>query len=158
ASMMADSTIASRVDHLGMHIYGRASIPGSPYPPRTYWLTETADWCSTCDLAGAVPDEWWFARRTTDFLLNDVTNGFTGILVWDGYDSFYYHHNSRSYWGLLAYDQATGAYTPRKRFFANAQINRFIRSGAVRIATNTSISGLTVVAFASAANGSVTIV
>jgi len=105
-----------------------------------------------------VIDEWSFAKTTNDYILGDLANGFSGALVWEGYDSFYYHHNSRSYWGLLAYDQPTGVYTPRKRFYANAQLSRFIRPGSVRIAANSSISGLTVLAFSNPTTGQVTIV
>ena len=158
SAMMADPTIRGRVDHLGMHSYSAGVTPGTSYPPRNYWLTERAAWCSTCDTGGTVPDEWGFAKNTNDYILGDLANGFSSVLVWEGHDSYWYHHNSWSYWGLLAYDQSTGDYTPRKRFYANAQLSRFIRPGAVRIAVNSSISGLTVLAFSNPTNGQVTIV
>jgi hypothetical protein len=128
------------------------------YPPRNYWLTERAAGCRECNTGGTVPDEWGFARNTNEYILGDLANGFTSALVYEGYDSFYYHHNSESYWGLLGYDSSTGAYSPRKRFYANAQLSRFIRPGLVRIGVNSSISGLTLLAFLNPVSGQVTIV
>jgi O-glycosyl hydrolase len=158
SDVMADSTLAGRVAHVTEHMYGSSWPPENLYPRVTYWLTETADYCTPCDTGGTVPDEWGFARRTTDLILADLAGGYTGILVWEGFDSYYYHHNSWSFWGLLAYDQTTGLYAPRQRFYANAQLNRFIRPGAVQIDTNTSIGSLTVIAFYDPASGKVSIV
>jgi len=157
--MMADSLVAGRVDHFGEHIYDSSADPGTPFPSKTYWLTESAAWCASCDTGGTVTGgEWNFARATTDYFLGDVANGYSGILVYDAYDSFYYHHNNFGFWGLLAFNQTTGIYTPRTRFYANAQLNRFIRPGAVRIGVNHSIPGVTVVAFSHPLSGQVSIV
>jgi len=158
SAMVANPAINGRVDHLAAHNYFGSASPGTSYPPKNYWLTETAAPCSTCDTAGTVSDEWGFARNTNEYILGDLANGFSGVLVYDAYDSFYYHHNSWGYWGLLAYNQSTGVYTPRKRFYANAQLSRFIRPGSVRIAVSSSISGLTVLAFSNPTTGQVTIV
>ena len=157
--MMADSFVAGRVDHFGEHIYENSADPGTPFPSKNYWLTESAAWCGSCDTGGTVTGgEWNFARATTDYFLGDLANGYSGILVYDAYDSFYYHHNNFGFWGLLAFNQTTGIYTPRARFYANAQLNRFIRPGAVRIGVNNSIPGVTVVAFYHPLSGQVSIV
>ena len=157
--MMADATVAGRVDHLSFHTYAKSTSPDIGYPGKDYWLTETAQWCSTCDQNGTPSQgEWSFARDTNDFLLADVADGFPAVLLWEAYDGFYYHHDSYSTWGLLAYNTATGVYTPRKRFYVNAQLNAFIRPGAKRISVNTSVTGLTALAFYDAAEGEVAIV
>ncbi len=159
SAMMADTTVRGRVDHLAFHIYGGSTSPGTAYSGKDYWLTEAAQWCSTCDQNGTPSQgEWAFAKETNDFFLRDVANGFPAVLVWEAYDGFYYHHNSYSTWGLLAYNTATGVYTPRKRFYANAQLTAFIRPGAKRVSVSTSVTGLTALAFYDAAKGQVAIV
>jgi O-glycosyl hydrolase len=159
APMMADATVAGRVDHLAFHSYGSsAASPGTAYAGKNYWLTETSAWCSTCDQNGApAQGEWAFARETANLLLGDLANGFAAVAVWEGYDGYYYHHDSSSSWGLLAYDGAT--YTPRKRFYVYAQLHAFVRPGMRRVAVTHSVGGLgTVLAFTDEANGKVAIV
>ena len=159
APMMADATVAGRVDHLSFHTYANSTWPGTGYPGKDYWLTETAQWCSSCDQNGTPSQgEWAFSRDTGDFFLQDLVNGFATVLVWEGYDSFYYHHDSYSTWGLLGYDTGSGVYTPRKRFYTNAQLTAFIRPGARRVLLSTGVTGLTALAFYDAARGQISIV
>lgn len=158
-AMMANSTVAGRVDHLAFHSYSSSPVsPGASYAGKNYWLTETSAWCSGCDQNGTPSQgEWGFARDTGDLLLGDLQNGFSAVLVWEGYDGFYYHHNSSSTWGQLAYDGTS--YTPRKRFYVNAQLNAFIRPGMRRVSLSDTVTGLgTVVAFVDEANGKIAIV
>jgi hypothetical protein len=144
-----NSVIASKVAHIGLHGYGNVIYPGPQYPVSKYWITETASSCSNCDYAG-VPSqgEWNFATETNDNILQDLANGISNVLIYDGYDSFYYHHNSLGYWGLLAYDSGKKIYKPRKRMYVNAQLTKFIRPGMIQLAENDTIDGLgTTVAF-----------
>ena len=46
------------------------------------------------------------------------------------------------FWGLLAYDEASGVYSPRKRFYVNSQINRFVTPGSQTLFLTNSVSGL----------------
>jgi O-glycosyl hydrolase len=156
--MMASTTIHGRTDHIGMHQYGGATSPGMDYAGENYWLSETAASCGNCDYAGTPQQgEWAFAQETNDAVISDLTNGIAGVLVYDGYDSFYFHHNSLGFWGLLSYD--AGTYAPRKRFWVNAQIARFVRPGMVRIDENDTISALvTAAAFLDAASGQLVLV
>jgi hypothetical protein len=158
--MMADATIAGRVDHFGMHRYGSPSSPRTSYSGHDYWLTETAANCSGCDTGGTPSQgEWAFSTQTVDVILGSLKNGLPLVCYWDGYDSFYQHHNHYSYWGLLAYDTVTATYSPRKRFYVDAQINGFVRPGATRIALSSSVSGLgTTVAFFDSSSGRLSIV
>jgi O-glycosyl hydrolase len=138
-----DSQVFGRTDHLTYHMYGGTVSAGQSYPGKDYWATETAASCSSCDTAGTPSQgEWEFASQTNDILLDDLGNGISAALVYDGYDSFYYHHNSLGYWGLLEYDQGAGTYTPRKRFYVNTQLNRFIRPGTRLYSVTTSAPGL----------------
>jgi len=158
SAMMADATVAGRVDHLSFHTYGSATSPPGPgYAGKDYWLTETAQWCSTCDQNGVpTPNEWAFARDTGDFFIDDVDNGFPAVMVWEAFDGFYYHHNSDSSWGLLS-NKSVPLYTPRKRFYVHAQLSAFIRPGTTRVA----ISGpaaVNAVAFYDTSRGQLAIV
>jgi O-glycosyl hydrolase len=159
SSLLGDSVPWGRTDRLTAHYYYGTISPGAPYPPRRYWVTETAVKCWPCDAGGAISpsEEWAFARDTTDVVLDDLVLGQSAVLLWEGFDTFWYHHNAVSGWGLLAYDGTT--YTPRKRFYANAQVNRFVRPGAQRVGVTTSLSALShVVAFYDSATGRVTVV
>jgi hypothetical protein len=141
--MMSDPTIPGRVDHFALHNYGSAAKSTTPYTGHDYWLTETADHCDSCDIGGTPPQgEWAFATQTADILLGSLANNFTLAAYYDGYDSFYYHHNHYGYWGLLAYDTTTATYTPRKRFYVVAQVTGFIEPGTRRINVTDTLSGL----------------
>jgi O-glycosyl hydrolase len=156
--MMASTIIHGRTDHLGLHQYGGATSPGMDYAGENYWLSETAASCGNCDYAGTPQQgEWAFAQETNDAVIGDLTNGIAGVLVYDGYDSFYFHHNSLGFWGLLSYDG--GTYAPRKRFWVNAQIARFVRPGMVRIDENDTINALvTAAAFLDPASGQLVLI
>ena len=159
--MMADSTVAGRTDHFALHDYsGSPVFPGTAYSGKNYWQTETSAWCSTCDAGvSEPPNEWSFATQTADVILGDITNGFSAVLIWEAYDSFWYHHNASSLWGLLAYNPITAIYTPRKRAYAYAQIYRFIGPGDVVIKSGDSIASMpTDLAVYNATNGKIAIV
>ncbi len=161
SQIMTDSTVAGLTDHFTLHKYGSSpEYPESSYPGKNYWITETSEWCSTCDSGGTgPPDEWSFATHTTDIVLGDINNGFSAVLIWEAYDSFWYHHNAFSLWGLLAYNQNTGIYTPRTRAFAYAHFNHFIGPGDVVIRSSDSISDVpTTVAIHNATTGKIAIV
>jgi O-glycosyl hydrolase len=147
ASISGDSTVFSITDHLTFHAYGGSRSPGTSYTQKNYWVTETGADCPSCDYSGSPSQgEWAFASQTNDAVLDDLANGIASVLIYDGYDSFYYHHNSYGFWGLLAYDQSRGVYSPRKRFYVNSQINRFVTPGSQTLSLTNSVSGLSHVA------------
>jgi VCBS repeat-containing protein len=131
SGLMSNPVIASRTDHLGFHKYGASTGLLPQYPSVNDWITEGADWDSTLDMGGTVSNEWSFSRNSGDYILADLKIGWSAFITWDGYSSIYvlYTADKLSGWGLLAYDMSTGLYTPRKRFYMNTQINRFIRPG-----------------------------
>ena len=148
AIIKGDSTVFSMTDHLTFHAYGGSRSPGA-FHQKSYWVTETGADCPSCDYSGTPSQgEWAFASQTNDAVLDDLANTIASVLIYDGYDSFYYHHNAYGFWGLLAYDQASGVYSPRKRFYVNSQINRFVTPGSRTLFLTNSASGLShVVAF-----------
>jgi O-glycosyl hydrolase len=142
-----NSAVFLITDHLTFHAYGGSRRPGPYYTQKNYWVTETGAVCPSCDYSGSPSQgEWAFASQTNDAVLDDLASGIACVLIYDGYDSFYYHHNSYGFWGLLAYDQSGGVYLPRKRFYVNSQINRFVTPGSQTLSLNNSISGLSHVA------------
>jgi hypothetical protein len=143
SAMMGDATVAGRTDHFGVHAYGAAVSPGSPYSGHDYWLTETGASCSNCDTSDGPPQgEWGFSTDCSDILLGSLENGFPLVSYYDGYDSFYYHHNHYGYRGLLAYDTTTAIYTPRKRFYVVAQTSAYVEPGSRRISETDTVTGL----------------
>jgi hypothetical protein len=160
SGMMGDATVAGRVDHFGVHHYNGSASAGTFYPGHDYWLTETAATCSNCDQNG-VPSqgEWAFSSQTAEAILGSLQQGMAAALIWDGYDSYYYHHNAVGTYGLLAYNAATGVYTPRKRYFVDAQIYGFINPGMVRVAESDAIGALGAVpAFFDSSSGRIAII
>ncbi len=163
-AMVADKTIMEHVDHFAFHSYGGDSgdadkvAKESGYAGRNFWMTEFSQWCQRCDTGGQVSDQWAFAAGTADYLLQHLEQGAAAGLIYDGFDSLYQHHRSVGYWGLLAYDEQSRAYTPRKRFYANAQIFKFVRPGMRRIGTTTSTDLVKVLAFVDPATKALTIV
>jgi fibronectin type 3 domain-containing protein/O-glycosyl hydrolase len=164
SALQSDSYLMGKVAALGLHDYsgstGNAAsvIQGSAYPGLPFWMNEFSAWCSGCDTGAPNPADWSLARTTAQYLMNSLAQGAAGAEVWEGYDSYYEHHSSWSYWGLLAYDQSSGTYTPRKSFYAMEQLMRFIPPGSVRIAASSDNGSLSLLAFQDPASGRVTLV
>jgi O-glycosyl hydrolase len=143
SAISRDSGVFSKTDHLTYHVYGSTSSPGTGYSGKNYWVTETGASCPSCDYSGSPSQgEWTFAKQTNDAVLDDISNGIGSVMIYDGYDSFYYHHNADGFWGLLSYDTNSGTYAKRKRFYVNSQLNQFIRPGMAVVDLTTSLGGL----------------
>jgi hypothetical protein len=157
--IMSDPVIMAKLAHFGEHSYladgGNSAgvydfLQQSAYPDSNFWMTEFNVWCSDCENCVGGPSGWSYFRGTAEYLLAHLANGASGGLVWEGYDSFYMIHNCWSYWGLFAVDDINAVpktYTPRKNFYTVAQISKFVRPGAQRIAVNGSTSPLVLLAF-----------
>ena len=157
-AIRGNATASARTDHYTFHTYSGATSPGASYAARDWWLTETSVWCGSCDQNGAPGGgEWSFASDNGDLLIQNLLNGLPAVLVWEGYDSFWYHHDSYSTWGLLAYSTSTGKYAARKRFYVNAQVTRFVRPGMKRVAV-TAPAGVLAAGFVDAARGKIAVV
>jgi O-glycosyl hydrolase len=152
-AIMADAVVMAKIAHVGVHNYEGHSasiaraIKRSPYPDRSFWLTEWAAACPGCDNGKRNEDEWSFAKTSTLNLLNHLQDGATAALFYEGYDSFYQHHGSQSFWGLLAYEPTSKSYAPRKRLDTNSHVFKFILPGAIRVGASASNPSLSLVAF-----------
>jgi O-glycosyl hydrolase len=157
-AMLGNAGLMARLDRFAVHNYDglttgvSSMIAGSSYPDRGLWMTEFSARCSGCDNGVQPSNDWTFARDTFQFALNHLRDGASAVFVYDGYDSFYEHHRAMGYWGLLALNQSTGAYTPRTRMNAMAQLARFVRPGARRTEVSTAPSGIRAQAFVNADN------
>ncbi len=163
-AMLKNPAVMAQIDHFGLHNYhgdsGNAAgvIRRSRYPSRNFWMTEWASQCPGCDTGTSSGDEWGFAKGTVENLFNHLRDGAAAALVYDAYDSFYEHHGSVGYWGLLSHDPTSGTYAPKKRFYAALQVFRFVSPGSIRIGATASGPGLQAQAFHHAGSGRTTIV
>lgn len=129
--MMGDSALMTKIDHFGFHNYegyadaAEQAIKSSAYPDRNFYMTEIT---------------------TPVDILTVLNQGPAGIHIWDGYDSVYNHAVLMGYGSIppndagdgpapLAYDMASGKYSPRKTFYLYEQIFKYVPSGSVRIGT-----------------------
>jgi hypothetical protein len=150
-AMRANSTVMSKLDHFGFHNYAgstgdaASAIQGSG---KNLWMTES----------NKTADVWSLIGQNAN-----------SVQVWDAYDAVYNHailagrgsepgNDDLGWPALIAYDSATGVYTPRHEFYEMAQIFKFVPRGAVRIAATESNSSLSFYAFRHAATGRLTIV
>jgi hypothetical protein len=165
--MQGAPAVYSRLAHFSFHNYSTGGTGLDSSVGRTQWLDEASAWCSGCDNDSPVSDEWSFARDQSDSLLADLDNGFTAIMTWEGFDTFYYHHNSYSTWGQVACAQGgalcgtndaagTRLYTLRKRGYTTAILNNGVRPGMAKIGVTTSL-GIPVMAFFNSTTGEISI-
>ncbi len=163
-AILADDVVMAKLAHFAIHDYSGEladinRLIGSERAA-TYglWVTEYSQWCVDCNKLATTADSWVFGADTTSFLLRYLAHGATAALLYDGVDGYYVHHGTFDYWGVLSYDPETGAFAPRPRFNASAQIFRFVRPGMVRIAAETSSEGLMLLAFRDPSSGALSLV
>src|SRR5262249_53477233 len=148
SEIMADPVVMAKLAHFGLHSYADGGggawgvsdfVQGSPYPDKTFWMTEFNVWCDVCEYGNQRTNGWDYFLGTASYLLNYLDYGASAGLVWEAYDSFYPHHNAWSFWGLYAVDDTNAVpltFTPQKNFYTLAQITKFVRSGARMIGTS----------------------
>jgi O-glycosyl hydrolase len=169
----SDPYLLGKLDHFAFHNYSgnMNQAPGNAAAcGRDAWMTEWSQATTDgfLDNGNQVADEWAFARVMTDYLFNFLSDddgagpgeGAEAVLAWDAFDNIHEHNPSGAYsrWGLVAYDTETGVYTPKDRYFTNAQFFKFIPPGSVRIDAKEAEPSLQVLAFRHAATGRITIV
>jgi O-glycosyl hydrolase len=164
-ALLSDDLIMTHLAHFAIHDYSgqikdtRDLIAASNFPSRNVWVTEYSAWCNDCNKTAQRAEQWSFASDTTQYLFTYLQTGAAAGLLYDGFDGSYAHHGQGTfdYWGVVAYNPQTGAFAPRPRFYASAQVFKFVRPGMVRIAT-TSVGGLPLLAFVDPDSGALTIV
>jgi O-glycosyl hydrolase len=156
-AMFADHTLMANVYNIGAHSYDGTSgaldrtVAGSGYAGLDWWADEYGALYGdyNFDHGDRLTDaqEWDFAKNCFQDLLALLDQGASGVLAWDGVDSYYQLANSWSTWGQLSYDQATQTYAPRLRFYVNGMVERFVPPGSVGVPVIEEVSGLTISAF-----------
>jgi len=153
--IVKDPVIMGKLDLWAIHKYGSSTddaqtkISASAYPTKKFWVTETASFSN---------------------VLGHLDEKPSGILIWDGFDSIY-EHAIRAGRGstppndspgieppLISYNTTTHLYTPRKGFYENAQLFKFVSQGAVRIGATNNDANLTTYAFRQPGTGRLSIV
>jgi O-glycosyl hydrolase len=146
--------VLARMSHISFHAYGDSTYTQQDRDNvLADWMTETSKWCSGCDYNEPLSEsEWSFGSDTADILMEDIQNGFSAVLTWEGFDTFYYHHNSFSAWGHVGCRQNGAAcvisdtyprvYTVRGRAWPEGTLARAIRPGMTRIGTSTNLFGI----------------
>jgi O-glycosyl hydrolase len=172
AGMMSDPVVMAKLAHFGAHAYDQIGgtsdgiydfLKQSPYPDRTFWMTEFNEWCTTCENPGVSgTNSWEYASGAALYMISHLANGASAALIWEGYDGQYnyYGPDEWSFWGLFALDDTNAViktYTPRKIFYTLSQISRFVRPGAVRINAGLWTDPISVIAFNHPDSGQITI-
>lgn len=153
--LMKDTSIMSRIAHLGLHSYGGyyanvdSFIRTTAYPDESWWITEWNSWRDGLDDGKVGVYDYQFASECIYKLLKLLQHRISAGISWEGYDSYYEHHAPSlfSYWGILGYNKDRNTYFPRKHFYAISQVSRFVLPGSRRIDVSDPGDSLTVVAF-----------
>jgi len=162
-ALVVDPLVMSRVAHFGIHSYdgeaeGTASaLSKSTDPNGDFWVTEYSGPCPGCDNGAPNPTDWSSAASSADYAINLLEQGAAGLQQYDAWDGYYEHHESMGYWGLLAYDPATGTYHPRKTYYVLQQLIKNTPRNSVRVDASTDQAQVGVVAFQDPLSGRVTL-
>ncbi len=150
-AMLNNPTVKAKLAHFGFHSYS-ASAGGADSALRSsglsFWMTEYA-----------VPEH----------AFSLLQQNASGLIVWEGFDSIYNHALARGEPAVpgnddvgsvpLEYVNTTPtSYAPRKEFYLDAQIFKFVPPGSVRIGATSNGGNLETVAFWHRASGRVTLV
>jgi hypothetical protein len=163
--------VRARMTHFSWHWYSGnpASLPTSRGGINADWLTETSVWCDGCDHnVPPTQSEWSFGSGIGDMLLGTIANGFTAVLTWEAFDTYYYNHDSYHVWGHIGCTQ-TGSgcttsdayprvYSTRGRAWPEATIAKAVRPGMVRRGSTTTLPNFTALAFYDTSMGDFSIV
>jgi len=161
--LMKDSLIMQQTEYFGFHSYGGYYAPAdsflksTPHAHIPLWMTEFNAWRDGLDNGQTGVYNYDYASECMQYLFDFLKNGASAALIWEAYDSYYEHHRAMSYWGILGLDAVSGTYSPRKHFYALAQVFRFIPSGAHQIEVIQNDSTLTVLAFNDSDSGRLSI-
>jgi O-glycosyl hydrolase len=153
-TLMTDPVVMNKRDHFAFHNYAGdtagadAAIKASAYPTKDFWISE-------------VTNPW--------DIMTHIGGNPSAVMVWEGYDSAYIHptlhgagtdppNDAGNGPAPLAYDAASGTYSPRKSFYQDEQIFKYVPRGSVRVGAEETGGDLTVYAFYDPASGRVTIV
>lgn len=156
--------LMKRIARFSLHQYGGSGaaeyqrhfdrLADTTRPSAPVWISEYGD---LNDKDRSDKNEWDnFSVKTTRNLLSVLGVGATAAMWWDAFDNYHDHDRHMTYYGLVAQDRHR--YTPKKRFYAQRQLYRFVRPGAVRVGITGGGAGLEAQAFVDDKTRRVTVV
>lgn len=148
AQVLADKVANKYVDGVAWHCYGGdVRVQGAlhdAYPDKETWFTE----CSGGDWAPNWDDNLQFFVGT---LMVKGTRGWAkGVLLWNlalDENKGPFVGGCKTCRGVVTIDSKTGAITRNVEYYSLAHASRFVRPGAVRIASTSGVGQLDTVAF-----------
>lgn len=149
--MSKDRVVMDRTVHFGIHSYdgtsanAAKSLGNAASSPTNVWVTEFAGPCPGCDDGAPNPGNWDTAQDTAGLAISLLRSGVSGLQFYDAWDGYYEHHGSVGYWGLLAYDEASHSYSPRKNYYVLRQLFEFVRPGSHLIDCTSSVQDVQLV-------------
>ncbi|OGS49477.1 MAG: hypothetical protein A3J40_00125 [Erythrobacter sp. RIFCSPHIGHO2_12_FULL_63_10] len=158
-AVLADARANSFVDGIAWHCYGgdvsAQSLVQRQHPAKETWFTE----CS----AGGWSGDWAkaFGWTVSQLVIGTTRNWARGVLMWNlVLDENAGPHlggcgNCR---GLVTLDTVTGELTREPEYFAFAHASRFVRPGAVRIASESADKDVEHVAFQQGESGEIVLI
>ena len=174
---LADPLAAKYIDAVAWHCYlgdvANQSVVHDAHPEKDVYMTECSPlrraWFTTCKAQGdKCPDSqsavnWadtleYFVRTE---IIDTTRNWARGVQLWNlALDE---NHGPRSGGcevcrGVVTVDSGTGAISRGVEYYTLAHASRFVRPGAVRIASDSDRDGIHTVAFQNADDGSVALI
>ena len=154
--VLLGDTVARRfVAGVAWHCYagdvGAQSRVHDAYPDKDVWFTE----CSGGAWATNFADNLRWNVRT--LIIGATRNWARGVTLWNlALDEHHGPHfgGCNDCRGVLTIDSASGTVTRNEEFYALAHASRFVRPGAVRIASTSGVDDVDTVAFRNADDGS----
>ena len=155
-AVLGDSVARRFVSGVAWHCYAgdvsAQSTAHDAFPEKDTWLTECAGGAWAPDFGENLR---WNVRT---LIIGATRNWARGVTLWNlALDAQHGPHlgGCNDCRGVLTIDSATGTVTRNEEFYALAHASRFVRPGAVRIASTTGIDDLSTVAFRNADDGSI---
>lgn len=154
--LLEDNSLRDRIGVIGMHAYSDFHVQDllnfaeKKDPTIRCWMTEFGD------LSQSIEREEQIAWVCAERLFRLLSDGMHGALLWDAFDNYHDHDETWTTFGIIK--NAWDTYFPKKRYYALKHIFRFVRPGFKRIAVQSTMPEIQVLAFSDDRVGSVTVV
>jgi glucosylceramidase len=157
--VLADSGARRYVAGVAWHCYGgdvaAQSVVHDKYPEKDVYFTE----CSGGEWAPRFADNLVWNVRT--LIIGATRNWARGVLMWNlALDEKHGPHSGgcADCRGVVTIKSTDGSVVRNEEYYAFAHASRFVRAGALRIASTSGVEGIESVAFRNADDGSVALI
>ncbi len=159
AAVLRNAAAAQYISGVAWHCYAgdvsSQSTVQREFPDKDVWFTECSGGSWDSDFGSSLG---WMTRN---LIIGTTRNWARGVVMWNiALDENSGPHlggcgNCR---GVVTIDSRTGAVTRNVEYYVLAHVSRFVRRGAVRVASDTGVGGLDSVAFRNSDDGSMVLV